>query len=250
MLNFEDIVKFWQDKKISSISELDAAINGKIISLAYHSAKIENNAVTYNDTREIFEHDRVVQYTGDLRTLFEIRNSKEAFAELLHAFEQKAPLDKSLILRFHRQFTKNTYDQIRWDAGERPGEFKKRDYVVGRDEVGTLPQDVEVEMDELLVEIQNFTGAEIIKAAAYFHLKFENIHPFSDGNGRTGRLALNYFLLLHDYPPVIIHEQDRNEYFHALENWDTNQDISLMVAFLQDQILKTWSKQVTRPVKI
>ena len=94
------------------------AINGKIISLAYHSAKIENNAVTFNDTREIFEHDSVIQYTGDLRTLFEIRNSKDAFAELLRAFEQKAPLDKSLILRFPRQLTKNTYDQIR--SGERP----------------------------------------------------------------------------------------------------------------------------------
>ena len=113
MLDFEDIVKFWQDKKISSIAELEAAINGKIISLAYHSAKIENNAVTYNDTREIFEHDSVIQYTGDLRTLFEIRNSKDAFADLLRAFEQKAPLDKPLILRFHWQLTKNTYDQIR-----------------------------------------------------------------------------------------------------------------------------------------
>ena len=102
VLSFEFVVKFWQDKKISSIAELEVAINGKIISLAYHSAKIENNAVTYNDTREIFEHDSVIQYTGDLRTLFEIRNSKDAFAELLRAFEQKAPLDKSLILRFHR----------------------------------------------------------------------------------------------------------------------------------------------------
>ena len=60
MLNFEDIVKFWQNKKISSIAELEAAINGKIISLVYHSVKIENNAVTFNDTREIFEHDSVI----------------------------------------------------------------------------------------------------------------------------------------------------------------------------------------------
>ena len=110
MMNFEDIVKFWQDKKISSIAELEAAL--------WLIIQIENNAVTYNDTREIFEHDSVIQYTGDLRTLLEIRNSKDAFAELLHAFEQKVPLDKSLILRFHWQLTKNIYDQIR--SGERP----------------------------------------------------------------------------------------------------------------------------------
>lgn len=244
MIQFEDVVKFWQNKKIASISELEAAINGKIISLAYHSAKIENNAVTYNDTREIFEHDSVVQYTGDLRTLFEIRNSKDAFAELLRAFTQKLPLDKTLVLSFHKQLTKNTYDQSRWDAGERPGSFKKRDYVVGRDEVGTSPQDVESEVNELLGEMQSFTGTEIIKAAAYFHVKFENIHPFSDGNGRTGRLALNYFLLIHDYPPVIIHEQDRKEYFRALEDWDNRQEISSMVDFLKAQTLKTWSKNI------
>lgn len=67
MLNFEDVVKFWQDKKITSMSELEAAINDKIISLAYHSAKNENSAVTYNDTREIFEHDSVVQRVRTFR---------------------------------------------------------------------------------------------------------------------------------------------------------------------------------------
>ena len=79
MLQFSDVIKFWQEKKISTVAQLEAAINGKIVSLAYHSAKIENNSITYNDTREIFEHDSVIQYTGDLRTLFEIRNSKDAF---------------------------------------------------------------------------------------------------------------------------------------------------------------------------
>ncbi|MBQ8482599.1 MAG: Fic family protein, partial [Alphaproteobacteria bacterium] len=86
MLQFSDVIKFWQEKKISTVAQLEAAINGKIVSLAYHSAKIENNSITYNDTREIFEHDSVIQYTGDLRTLFEIRNSKDAFLELLSAF--------------------------------------------------------------------------------------------------------------------------------------------------------------------
>ena len=152
------------------------------------------------------------------------------------------PLDKKFLCSLHFQLTKNTYDKIRWDAGERPGFFKKHDYVVGRDEVGASPQDVDIEMEELLDEINSFSGSDIITAASYFHVKFENIHPFADGNGRTGRLALNYFLLTHDYPPVIIHEQDRNDYFQALEKWDNHQELSPMLLFLKSQIIKTWQK--------
>ncbi|MBR1396350.1 MAG: Fic family protein [Selenomonadaceae bacterium] len=243
-ISYNDVVIFWQNKNISSVSDLEAAINGKIISLAYHSGKIENSAITYNDTREIFEHDSVIQYTGDLRTIFEIRNAKDAFIELLNAFGNKLTLDKKLICLFHEQLTKNTYDKIRWNAGERPGSFKKHDYVVGREEVGTLPQDVDIEIDELLYELHCVKDTDVIKAAAYFHDKFENIHPFSDGNGRTGRLALNYFLLIHNYPPVIIHEQDRNEYFEALEIWDCQQDILPMENFLKGQTIKTWLKTI------
>lgn len=243
-MKYQEIIKYWQSRKISSVSELETAINGKIISLAYHSGKIENPEITYNDTREIFEHDRVVQYTGDLRTLFEIRNSKDAFIELLGAYEKNLPLDSDLICKFHYELTKNTYDKNRWDAGERPGEFKIHDYVVGQGEVGALPEDVPLEMAELLKEINDYSGKEILKVAAYFHLKFENIHPFSDGNGRTGRLALNYYLLQKNYPPVIIHEEDRKEYFQALEEWDNRQEILPMFKFLQDQSIKTWGKNL------
>ena len=145
-----DVVDRWREKKINTVAQLETAINGKIVALAYHSGKIENDAVTYYDTREIFEHDRVVRFTGSLRTLFEIRNAKDAFNALLAAFDKRLPLDKQFLLAIHEQLTKNTYDQIRWDAGERPGTFKKHDYVVGRDEVGAPPEDTEAEIDELL----------------------------------------------------------------------------------------------------
>ena len=244
MINYKAVVEYWQGKKISTVSELETAINGKIISLAYHSGKLENEAITYNDTREIFEHDRVVSYTGDLRTLFEIRNAKDVFNELLGAFEKKLPLDESLICKFHYELTKNTYDKNRWDAGERPGKFKVNDYVVGREEVGALPEDVLIEMSELLREINDYEGEEILKVAAYFHVKFENIHPFADGNGRTGRLALNYYLLKKNSPPVIIHEEDRKKYFEALEAWDRRQELEPMIMFLQEQSIKTWEKNL------
>ena len=83
-------------------------------------------------------------------------------------------------------------------------------------------------------------------AAAYFHAKFENIHPFADGNGRVGRLAMNYLLVLHGHPPIIIHEEDRRDYYDALEAWDTRQELEALLSFLRTQTEKTWAKQLQR----
>ena len=70
---YEKAVALWKSKRIDSDAALAEALNGHSIAFAYHSGKIENENVTYHDTREIFEHDGVTAYTGDLRTLFEIR---------------------------------------------------------------------------------------------------------------------------------------------------------------------------------
>ena len=107
-------------------------------------------------------------------------------------------------------------------------------------------EDVADEMAELLDELQDLDSGNVLIAAAYFHAKFENIHPFADGNGRTGRLAMNYLLVMHNHPPVTIHEEDRKEYYEALEAWDRDQDLKPLRAFLQSQTEKTWEKQIQR----
>ena len=145
--------------------------------------------------------------------------------------------------------TKNTYDTRRWQLGECPGEYKKHDYVTGREEVGASPEDVAEEVGELLAKLQDVPDRKSLTAAAYFHCKLENIHPFSDGNGRVGRLVMNYFLLLHNHPPIIIHEEDRRSYFDALEAWDTVQNLLPMIAFLKEQTIKTWQKRIDRKLK-
>ena len=130
--------------------------------------------------------------------------------------------------------------------GERPGEYKHHDYVTGKEEIGAPPEDVQEEMAELLTELKEVSDKDAFIAAAYFHAKFENIHPFADGNGRTGRLAMNYFLVTHNHPPVTIHEEDRKFYYDALEAWDVRQELRPLLDFLREQTEKTWKKQVCR----
>ena len=118
--------------------------------------------------------------------------------------------------------------------------------MTGRNEIGATPDDVPEEMEELLAELICIPDEKALTAAAYYHAKFENIHPFADGNGRTGRLTMNYFLLMHNHPPVIIHEEDRKFYYSALEAWDEHQELTPLIDFLKEQTIKTWEKQISR----
>lgn len=246
MEKYEKIVALWRQRNIRTDAELAEALNGHSISFAYHSGRIENERITYHDTREIFEHDGVTSYTGDLRTLFEIRNAKNANELFLHAFQEKCAFDEALLKALQLQLTQNTYDARRWQLGERPGAYKRHDYVTGKEEIGAAPEDVQDELSELLSELQDVADKDALTAAAYFHAKFENIHPFADGNGRTGRLAMNYFLVMHGHPPIIIHEEDRRAYYQALEAWDSVQALDPLCVFLREQTEKTWEKQLPR----
>ena len=245
-ITYEESLALWRGKQIKTDAELAEALNGHSISFAYHSGNLENDRITYNDTREIFDHDGVTSYTGDLRTLFEIRNAKEANELFLQSFRDRRPLDESLVKEFQKRLTQNTYDTRRWQLGERPGEYKRHDYVTSKNEIGALPEDVSGEMDELLNELQDIPSDKLLRAAAYYHVKFENIHPFADGNGRTGRLTMNYFLVMNGHPPITIHQEDRKDYYAALEAWDERQELMPMETFLRAQTVKTWEKQIER----
>ncbi|MDD4565849.1 MAG: Fic family protein [Eubacteriales bacterium] len=243
MRQYETIIKNWNRKVKSEKKIFQYMENFKLI-FSYHSGRMENPEITFDDTRGIFENGKVIAYTGDIKTLWEIQNLKDCVDLILESVAERRRIDIDLIKKFHFALTKYTYDERRYiDNEERPGEFKKHDYITGINEVGAAPEEVEQELLELTDEIQNdYPLNNVITVGAYFHLKFENIHPFADGNGRTGRALLNYFLILNGHPPVCIYDEDKRQYIEALRIYDTNVDISPMEEFLKDQVEKTWQK--------
>ena len=76
-----------------------------------------------------------------------------------------------------------------------------------------------------------------IERAALFHLKFEGIHPFVDGNGRTGRLILNLMLMQAGYPPINVKYSDRRRYYEAFDSYYRDNDKSIFI-YLIGELLK------------
>ena len=239
-----EILEKWREKQIQSGSDLEVAMKGKAISLAYHTNKLEYPDVTYDDTREVFMSGRVSGYSGKVRTLIAIQNARTAWDLFKDSFDDMRPIDETLVKEFHRELTSGTYAEDRYRHGERPGEYKIGDYVTGRYEVGAPPEDVAEEMKELIDELQDVSPGKVLTAAAYFHVKFENIHGFADGNGRTGRLLMNYFLACNDHPIIIIREENKKEYMSALEAWDFSQKLEPMRDLLEESMIKTWEDLV------
>lgn len=154
------------------------------ILFVYNSGVIENKEITYYDVRKIFANGKVINFTGDLRTLYEITNQKNCAEYLINKIINKEPLSVEFIKKIHKLLTKGTYDEVRYSKNiERQGEFKKYDYVSGRNEVGSSVNNVDVDTQQLLEKIKSAkktNNENIIKIAAYFHNVLEQIHPFAD----------------------------------------------------------------------
>lgn len=243
-MNYQEVIKKWQEKEIRTVDDLKQSLSSYRILFAYNSGVIENPEITYHNTREIFENGKVVNYTGDLRTLYEIENQKKCFDFMLQKIADREPITPELILDIHKKLTKGTYDENRWEKGERPGMFKIHDYCVA-DEQGALPEEVPGEIQELCEELEDIPdrGENIFKAAAYLHCKFENIHPFADGNGRVGRTLMNYFLMTHDYPPIVVFNKMKDRYYKALGEYDKTGEVSMYVDFMKDSMEETWENK-------
>lgn len=247
---YTDVITYWQSLKIDSKEKLENVLDNFRILFAYNSGAIENAEITYHDTREIFENGKVISFTGNLRTIFEISNQKTCYEYLLDKIIKKEKISENLIKKVHELLTIGTYDERRYISnGERPGEYKKHDYVTGREEVGVSASEVEKEIENLVNEVNSVNtnnADDIIKIATYFHNKFESIHAFVDGNGRVGRTLTNYILMINNMPPLIVYDEDKKYYYAALEKYDKEDDIKSMIEFFKYEMEKTWEKTLEK----
>ena len=243
MGKYEDTVSLWQSYNITTSSALDKYLSNFRIVFAYNSGKIENSDVHFHDTREIFENGQVTGYTGDTRAIFEQQNQKLCYEFLREKIVAKEPISVALILEIHRTLTGGTYDARRYvENEERPGEFKKHDYVTGIHEVGSPVETVAVDLQELVDEVNEYTGNQYLKVVAYLHARFESIHPFADGNGRVGRTLLNYYFMIHNQPPLVVYNEDKGLYYACLNKYDVQEQLDALEEFLKYEIEKTWDK--------
>lgn len=246
-MTYNDIVASWQSRNINTVADIDTYLSDYRILFAYNSNRIEGAGVSLHDTREIFENGKVVNYTGDVRNLFETENQKVCYEFLKKKIVKREALTSKLILEIHEILMHGCYDEARWSEGERPGTYKRHMYGVGLS-AGLEPQDVPDEIEYICGELQSAplvpgtSGSEkTLTAAAYFHCNFEYIHPFADGNGRTGRTIMNYFLMTHDMPPAVIFDEDKKLYYEALAVFDETEKLDGFVSFLKDETVKTWT---------
>ncbi|KAA8667984.1 Fic family protein [Clostridium sp. MT-14] len=245
-MSYKDCIKIWR----KGISE--DLLDRFFLKFTYASNKIENNETRLRDVETIFKGEKVTDFKGDKKTLVEIENHRELcknILELSKKYNSKLSID--LIKKVHYSLMKDCFSEKLLGKGEKPGEFKKGDYIVGLHDVGVAPEEVEENLDSLIKEINEVKIDEdnALVVVGYFHCWFETIHPFADGNGRTGRMLVNYLLMGNDFPPVVLFESDREEYYLALEYFNETQEISKMVNFLEDEAYKTWIKDYNVKLK-
>ena len=209
-------------------SRLKGGIYHRIqIDLTYTSNHIEGSRLTKEQTRYIFETNTLGVTTENTRIddIIETVNHFRCIDYVIdHATDK---ITESHIKQLHALLKSNTSDsQKDWFA---VGAYKKLANEVGG-EATTQPSDVQQEMRALLTEY-NAQEKIDLDAVLDFHVRFERIHPFQDGNGRVGRLLMFWQCLQHGVTPFIVTEDLRLYYYRGLQNWGQ------VNGFLRDTIL-------------
>lgn len=194
------------------------------IDLTYNSNHMEGSRLTHDQTRYIFETNTIgiEKEVLNVDDVIETANHFRCIDKIIdHA---KATLSEKFIKELHLILKNGTSDSRKdWFA---VGDYKKLPNEVGGVPTA-LPEDVADRMKALLAEYNGKVEVSF-KDILDFHVKFERIHPFQDGNGRTGRLLVNLELMKAGYPPIDIKFTDRIMYYNAFDAYHVKHDLSAM----------------------
>lgn len=202
-----------------------------VVRFTYNSNAIEGNPLTLRETALVLADKIAPQGTGT-DAVIEAMNGKDAWE---FAQSYKGHLNEAFIRKLQYQVTKNTLCRIQ-------GQY--RDSHVGISGSEWKPpksQDVPVQMKKLCHEYsQKRKSLHPVELAGWVHNRLVQIHPFSDGNGRTARLVLNWILMRNHFPPVIIYVKNKQAYYSVIEAGD-NGDEKPFANFLAKQLVEQYT---------
>ena len=189
-----------------------------IVEYTYNSNAIEGNTLTLRETDLVL---RGLTIDGKpLKDHMEAVGHKEAFDFVSELVKDNVPISEGIIKQIHYL--------VLADKREDRGVYRRVPvHIMGAQHEPVQPYLIEPKMEQLLYDFAASTE-HIVTKLARFHIEFEGIHPFIDGNGRTGRLLVNLELMKSGFPPIDIKFTDRIAYYNAFDEYYVKHNLSLM----------------------
>lgn len=223
--SYENILEMIEEKKKELDSrrpltegELERLTEEFIVEYTYNSNAIEGNTLTLRETDLVLRGLTIDK--KPLKDHMEAVGHKEAFEFVQDLVKDKVPLSENIIKQIHYL--------VLADKREDRGVYRRVPVrIMGAAHEPVQPYLIQPKMEQLLSDYRSSTE-HIIPKLARFHIEFEGIHPFIDGNGRTGRLLVNLELMKAGYPPIDIKFTDRVAYYHAFDAYHVKNNLGAM----------------------
>jgi Fic family protein len=226
-----DLLKVEKDALLHMIEETE------IPEMVYNSNAIENSTLTLKETEKILLEMEVSRDVS-LREVFEAKNLARII-EYMRGSMQGKEVTKDIILLLHTMLLGNINDTI-------AGRFRtKNEYVRVGSYIAPAPEHIESRLQEMLVEYTSDHEAYFIDSIAQFHLNFELLHPFNDGNGRIGRVIINYQLQSLGFPGIIIRDKEKQQYYQGFTHYRDTKNTKLMETILAQALMESLHKRIT-----
>ena len=189
-----------------------------VVEYTYNSNAIEGNTLTLRETDLVLRGLTINQ--KPLKDHMEAVGHKEAFDFVSELVKENVPISESIIKQIH--------SLVLADKREDRGIYRRVPVrILGAQHEPVQPYLIEPKMEQLLHDFAE-SKEHIVTKLARFHIEFEGIHPFIDGNGRTGRLLVNLELMKEGYPPIDIKFADRVSYYNAFDEYYAKHNLSAM----------------------